>query len=289
MSNTKDFFRPSEYFKPTSVAETVKLLDKYGEKAQPIAGGTDLLVDKEPQVEVLIDITGLGLDYIKSDSQGVRIGATTTFAAVEASPLLCKSPYDVLVQAAHQMGTTQIKNMATIGGNICHAVPSADSASPLIGLSAQAKIVGPSGERVVPLEDFFTGLGKTVLKKGELLVEIQVPVPPPETKGVYLKRTRSAVDLAVVGVAVVITLEPDEVCKDIKIVLGSVAPTPMRAYSAEKIIRGKRTDEAIIEKCAQAASDEAHPRAGSIRAPAEYKKAIVKVFTMRAIKQIIAK
>lgn len=284
----KELFRPSEYFKPTSVEETVKLLNKYGEKGRLIAGGTDLLVDKDPKIETLIDITGLGLDYIKSGSQGLRIGATTTFADILTSPVLDKSPYNILVQSARRMGTPQIRNMATIGGNICYAMPSANGAISLIVLSAGAKIVGYGGERVVSVESFPTGLGTTVLKKGEMVVEFQVPAPSPETKGVYLKCTRTGVDMALVGVAVVITLESGGVCKDIKIALASVASTPIRACSAEEVIRGKKIDEAIIEKCAQAASDEAHPRSGSIRASQEYKKLIVKVYTARAIQRLTA-
>ena len=132
-------------------------------------------------------------------------------------------------------------------------------------------------------------MGTTVLRNDELLVEIEVPVPLPGTRGVYLKYTRSAVDLAVVGVAVIITLEPGEVCRDIKIVLGAVASTPMRALSAEEIIRGKIIDEAIIDRCAQAAFDEVHPRPSSIRASPEEKKEIVRLFITQAIKQIIAK
>lgn len=285
----KELFRPSEYFKPTSVEETVKLLDKYGEKGRLIAGGTDLVVDKDPKIEILIDITGLGLDYIKSDSQGLRIGATTTFADILTSPVLDKSPYNILVQSASRMSTPQIRNMATIGGNICYAMPSASGAIPLIVLSAGVKIVGPGGERVVPVESFFTGLGTTVLKKGEMVVEFQIPVPPPETKGIYLKYSRTAIDMAVVGVAVVITLESGGVCKDIKIALASVASTPVRACSAEEAIKGKKIDEAIIEKCAQVAADGINPRSGSIRASQEYKKLIVKVYTARAIQQLTAK
>jgi len=288
MISPKKLFRPSEYFRPTSVAETVKLLEQYGEKSRIIVGGTDILVEKNPQVEVLIDIANLGLNYIKSDSRGVRIGATTTFADIKESPVLDKDPYNTLVQSASQMGTPQIRNMATIGGNICYAMPSANGAIPLIVLSAGVKIVGPRGESVVPVESFFTGLGTTALKKGEMVVEFQVPVLPPETKGIYLKYSRTAIDMAVVGVAVVITLESGGVCKDIKIALASVASTPVRACSAEEIIRGKRIDEAVIEKCAQAASDEAHPRSGSIRASQEYKKLIVKVYTTRAIQQLTA-
>ena len=286
--------RNFEYFEPSTVSEATSLLAKYKEEAKIIAGGTDLLVEmKQDNIrpKYIINIKTIpGLDYIIYDAkEGLRIGALTTIRALEKSTEL-RRRYPIISQVASQFGNIPVRNVATLGGNLCNAVPSADTAPALIGLSARAKMVRTNGERIIPLENFFTGSGSTALKTGEMLVEIQVPVPPANTKGVYLKYAiRGKSDLPVVGIAVVVTLEPkDKVCKDIKIVLGNVAPTPMRARSAEEIIRGKRIDEAVINSCAQAASDEAHPRPGSIRASAEYKKAMVKVFTKQAIKEAVA-
>lgn len=290
-----------EYLRPKTVQEAISLLRQHDGKAKVIAGGTDLLVQmragittKQPKLrpQYVIDIEGIsGLDGIDYDEKrGLKIGPLAKIRALEKSPLLHQY-YPVISQAASQLGSVAVRNVATVGGNLCNAVPSAEMAPSLIGLSAKAKIVGPDGERVVPLEDFFVGSGKTVLKSDELLVEIQVPVPPSNTKGVYLKcgKRWGTFDLAIVNVAVILTMESDgQTCRDIKIVVGNVAPTPMRAHSAEDVLRGKRIDEATIDKCAQAASDEAHPRPGSIRASVEYKKAMVKVFTRRAIKAIIA-
>jgi len=268
------------------------LLSKYDGKARAIAGGTDLLVQirgKTIKPEYVVDIGYIpGLDYINYDEkQGLSIGALATIRAIEKSDKLCRI-YPVISQAAGLLGSVAIRNVATIGGNLCNAAPSADTAPPLIGLSARARIIGPGGERLVSLEDFFTGPGETVLKAGELLLEIQVPVPPPGTKGVYLKHGRSAVDLATVGVAVVMALESGGVCRDVKIVLGAVAPTPMRAKKAEEILRGKKVEPALIEEAAQVASGEAQPIT-DVRASAEYRKEMVKVFTRRAIGQITAK
>jgi carbon-monoxide dehydrogenase medium subunit len=169
-------------------------------------------------------------------------------------------------------------------------MPIADMAQPLLALSAKVRIAGPGGERVIHLEDFFTDVGKTSLKIGEILVEIQVSVSLPNTRGLYLKHlTRGSIDLAIVNVAVVVTLEPgNKICKEIKIVLGSVASTPMRARKAEDIMRGKQVDDALINRTAQVASDEAHPRPGSIRASVEYKKEVVKVFTRQLIKEAVS-
>lgn len=280
------------YLEPATIEEAVSLLFKYNGKAKAMAGGTDLLVqirNKNIKPEYVVDIGYIpGLDYISYDKkQGLKIGALTTIRAIEKSDKL-RQMYPVISQAAGLLGSVAIRNVATISGNLCNAAPSADTAPPLIGLSAKARIAGHGGERLISLENFFTGPGKTVLKAGELLLEIQVPVPPPDTKGVYLKYGRSAVDLATVGVAVIITLESGGVCRDVRIVLGAVAPTPMRAKKAEEVLRGKRIEPALIEEAAQTASGEARPIT-DVRASAEYRQEMVKVFTRRAVEQIIAK
>ena len=280
------------YFEAKSIEEAVSLLSEYGEKSRIIAGGTDLLVQirgRAIKPEYVIDIGGIdGLDYIKYDKrQGLTIGVLTPISALEKSSEL-QERFPVISQAASQLGSVAIRNMGTIGGNLCNASPSADMAPSLIGLSANVKLVGPGGERLVPLEDFFTGPGSTVLGKGEMLVEIQVPESEANTKGIYLKHgLRGTIDLAIVGVAAVATLEADsKICKDIKIVLGAVAPTPMRAREAEEILRNKRIDEVLINKSAEAAADEARP-ISDVRASAVYRKEMVKVFTRRAIEEVV--
>lgn len=279
-----------EYLEPESVEGAVSLLSKYGSKAKIIAGGTDLVVqmrNRDIEPEYVIDISRIpGLDYVSfDDGQGLSIGALTSIRTLETSAELQRR-YPVIACAAGQLGSVVIRNVGTIGGNLCNAAPSAETAPALIGLSAKAKIVGPGGERVVALEDFFTGPGSTVLQGGELLVEIQVPPVPPSTKGVYLKHSvRSTIDLAIVGVAAIVTLgSTDKVCQDIKIVLCAVAPTPMRARKAEEILKGKKIDEALINRAAKVASDEARP-ISDVRASAEYRKEMVEVLTRRAISE----
>lgn len=286
--------KPFQYLAPTTLSEAISLLAKYKDEAKVIAGGTDLVVQMRKRTvmpQYIVDITGIpGLDYIRYDAkQGLTIGALTTIRALEKSTDLWQM-YPILSQAACKLGSVAIRNVATVGGNLCNAMPIADTAQALLALSAKVRILGPEGERIIPLEDFFTGVGKTSLKIGELLVEIQVPVPLPNTKGLYLKHlTRGSIDLPIVNVTVLITLEPeDKVCKDIRIVLGSVASTPIRARKAEEIMRGKRFDEDLINRTAQAASDEAHPRPGSIRASVEYKKEMIKVFTRQIIKEVVS-
>ena len=289
MSNTKNFFRPSAYFKPTSVAEAIKLLEQYGEKGWLLAGGTDLLVEKDPQVEVLIDITGLGLNYIKSDSQGVRIGATTTFADIAASSILQKSPYNVLAQAARQIGTPQTRNVATIGGNICHAVPSADSAPALLVLGATLSIADSGGERSMEIADFFLDVRKDALGNCELLTDIQLPALPARTGTAFAKKGRVATaDLAVVNVAVRVTLTAGNTCQDARIALGAVAPVPLRAREAEAMLQGKEPQEELLEKVALRASEEIKP-ISDVRSSAEYRETLSRVLVERALKEAVAR
>ena len=282
-----------EYLKPATTEEAISLLSKYNGKAKLIAGGTDLVTQmrqKQLRPQYVVDITGIsGLDHIDyDDKQGLRIGALTPIRSLEMSAEL-QQRYPAISQAASQLGSVAIRNVATLGGNLCNAAPSAETAPSFIALSVKARIAGPDGERIVSLEDFFTGPGSTVLKTGDLLVEIQVPPPSPQTKGVYLKHgIRGAIDLAIVGVAVILTMDAkSEVCQDINIVLGAVAPTPMRARNAEEMIRGKRIDEALISKSAQAASEESRP-ISDVRASAQYRKEMVAVFTRRALREAIA-
>lgn len=281
-----------EYTEPTTIQEAISSLVKYDDRAKVIAGGTDLLVQmrqKTIRPDYIVDITNIpGLDYINYDEkQGLSIGALTTIRSLEKSAEL-RMKYPVISLAASKLGSVAIRNLGTLGGNLCNAAPSAEMVPALIGLSANAKIVGPGRERIVPLENLFTGPGTTLLKKGEILVEIQVPIPSPDTKGIYLKHAiRGSIDLAIVGVAVITTLESkNKACKDIKIVLGAVAPTPMRARSAEGIIEGKRIDEGLIEKSSEAASAEARP-VSDVRASADYRSEMVKVFTRRALRQVM--
>lgn len=284
-----------DYLEVVTIEEAIYLLIKYDGEAKVIAGGTDLVFQarsKQINPKYVVDITNIpGMHYINYDQkQGLRIGALTTIRALETSVEL-RQRYPILGQAASQLGSVAIRNVATVGGNLCNALPSAETAQALVALSASAKIIGPDEERVVPLEDFFTGVGTTVLQTGEILTEIQVPVSLPNTKGIYLKHSmRGTIDLAIVNVAVVVTLEPVDknVCKDIKIVLGAVAPTPMRAHKAEEILKGKRIEENLIHTAAQVASDEARPRSGSIRGSVEYKKEMIKLFTGKLIKELIA-
>jgi len=280
-----------DYFEPKTLEEAIELLSKYGNDAKVLAGGTDLLVDmrlQEMAPKKVVNIQRIpNLNYIKPDEEGVKIGALTTIRELETSMLLKKGAYIVLAEAAHKMGSIQIRNMATIGGNICHALPSADTPPALVALDARVKIIGPTGERVVPLEEIFVNVGKTALTSGELLTEIQVRNPPAHSGTAFFKIGRTAMDLAIVNVAVRITLL-NKVCKETRIVIGGgVGPTLIRSKRAEALLNGKKMEEAIIEKAAQVASEELKPRPTSIRGSPFYKVEVSKVLVRRALKKAL--
>jgi carbon-monoxide dehydrogenase medium subunit len=283
-----------EYLEPESIEEALTILSQYQGKSKIIAGGTDLMLqmrNKAIRPEFVVDITRIpGLEYVTFDGQqGLRLGALTTIRALETSVELQRK-YPVISQAASQLGSVAIRNVATVGGNLCNALPSAETSQALVALSAHVRVVSPRGERTVNLEDFFTGVGKTLLQPDEVLLEILVPEPAPHTAGIYIKHSpRGPIDLANVNITVLMTMEPDhKFCRDAKIVLGAVSPIPLRARMAENVLKGKRVDGALIDRAAQVASDEAHPREGSIRGSFEYKKEMVKVLTGRAIREVTA-
>jgi len=288
MNSTKAIFRPSGYYKPGSVAEAVKILGEHSEDGWFLAGGTDLLVERDPQVGVLVDVTGLGLNYIKSDSSGVKIGAATTFAEIVNSAVLRKGPYKILVEAARQVGTPQVRNVATIGGNICHAVPSADSAPVLLALDATLHATGGDGERTIDINEFFLHVRKDALGKGELLTEIQLPAFPDHTGAAFIKKGRVAVvDLAVVNTAVRFIIDERNICSGVRIVLGAVAPVPLRAVKAEEMLEGKKPEVELLEKVAMQAAEEIKP-ISDVRSSAEYRKTLSRVIVERALGEAVA-
>jgi aerobic carbon-monoxide dehydrogenase medium subunit len=283
--------RKFTHLKPKTLQEAISLLSQYRGKSKIIAGGTELvnrMKEKLIMPEYIIDITYIpGLDKIEYDAKsGLKIGAVCPLIDIEGSSHV-KKKHEALALAVHTIGSVQVRNLGTIGGNLCNAAPSADSAPILIGLDAKARIFGRAGERMIELKDFFTGPGQTVLKPGEILVGIDVPNPPPRSAAVYIKQSiRKAMDLAVVGVAVVLSLSPDGSLADIRIVLGAVAPTPIRAMKAEAVIRGKKLDGELIREAARVASEEADP-ISDIRSSKEYRKDMVTVLTDRALQQTL--
>ncbi len=276
-----------EYHTPSSVEEALDLMEKHGNNGKYIAGGTDLLIamkKREAVPDHLISLGGIeSLKGITPDDKGVRIGALTTLAEIERSEIIGKQ-YLPLRDAVGVMASIQVRNLATIGGNLCSAVPSADSAPPLMALDASVKLEGPEGERTVPLETFFTGPKSSILKNREVLTEISIPKPHPVSSGCYLKlMRRHAMDLALVGVAACLKLDSErKVCKEARITLGAVAPTPIRVPEVEAELVNKEIDEAVAEEAAQIAGSECRP-ISDLRASLDYRCDAVTVLTKRAV------
>jgi len=278
--------RRFEYHEPRTLQDAVALLGRFNGKASVLAGGTDLLVEIKEQLRRPLHVVNIkkipGIDAFSYDERsGLRIGALVTARALETSPVVLEK-YPGLAQAARELGSIQIRNRATLVGNVCRASPSADTLPPLIADGASARLFGPAGERLVALEKFFTGPGKTVLAPDELVSEIIIPAPAPHTGKVYIKHgRRKAMELATVGVAVALTMDGDR-CRDVRIVLGAVAPTPIRATSAEASLRGVPLDEQRIKDAGRAARGEARP-ISNVRASAEYRGEMVEVLARRAL------
>lgn len=263
--------REVNYFAPTEIGEAVKLLAEHGDKAAVLAGGTDLvpaLNYYEIKPGALVYIGGLGLDYIKEEDGQLVIGAGTTGAELLASDLLARK-FPVLVEAAKTHGSPAIRSVATIGGNLGTGSPAGDLIPPLMVMDAEVLLVSAEGKRAVPVKDFFTGPQKTVRKPGELIVEIRVPLQA--GKAVFEKLgLRKAQTCSLASAAA--RLEMDgKVCKAARIVLGSMAPTPIRCTKAEEMITGKELDEDLIARCAATAIGESSP-IDDQRATAWYRK-----------------
>jgi len=275
-----------EYLAPKTVEEAIELLSKYGEEAKVLAGGTDLLVRMKQGVlrpKYLISINGIKeLNYIEDRGDHVAIGAATKLRALEKSSLI-KELFPALYEAVRSMAGVQIRNMGTIGGNLCNASPAADTAPPLLVFEAEVVIAGPNGRRVVPITQFFTGPGKTVMARNELLVEVRIPKPVKPTGSAFIKIARVAMDLAKVNIAVALRMN-GKVVEDVKVALGSVAPTPMRAYKTEEFLKGKELTEDVMWEAAKIVRTEVKPIT-DIRSTAEYRREVSGVILVDALKK----
>jgi carbon-monoxide dehydrogenase medium subunit len=283
--------KPFEYVAPASLQEALEVLARHGEKARPLARGTDLFLRLARggwAPEVVVDLKAVpGLDGIRDDpAHGLRLGALARHADVAAHPAV-RARYPALAQGAGGVGGPQMRNRGTVGGNLCNASPAADTAAPLLALEARVRLVSPRGERTLPLAEFFTGPGQTVLTPGELLAEVLVPPPAPRSGGDYQRRTRTAMDIALVGVAAAVTLDGGIACREVRIALAAVAPTPLRAPAAEAVLRGQEATPERIVEAARAAAAAARP-IDDVRASAAYRRAMVEVLTRRALANALA-
>jgi carbon-monoxide dehydrogenase medium subunit len=282
-----------DIFQPTSLREASAIVKEKGPGGRFLAGGTDLVIavkEKGLSPSYVVDLKRIsGLSGIREEADGsLTIGALTTMREVETSPIVRKR-YPFLAQSAAEVGSVQIQNRATIGGNMANATPSADVAPALLALEAKAKIAGLNGERVVELEKFFRGPGQTVMNPEEILTEIMIPLSHPSLRGEYIKFSpREMMDLAYVGVAVALVLNGNQrLCDQARIALGAVSPTPMRARRAESLLEGQILTEELAERAGTEASRECKP-ISDVRSSADYRREMVRVNTKRALLNAVA-
>lgn len=279
--------QPFDYAEPATLDEAVALLDRLGDRASLLAGGTDLLVQLKERVKRpshVVDLKRIpGLATLAYDaSRGLSIGALVTTREVELSPVT-RRHYAGLARAATDFASIQVRHRATVVGNVCRASPSADTLPPLIADGAVLAVAGPHGAREIPLAAFCLGPGRTALARGEVATGLTVPAPAPRTGKVYLKHGRRAqMELATVGVAVTLTLDAAGACRDARVVLAAVGPTPLRAAGAERALAGARPDAAALDAAADAAMRDARP-IDDVRASADYRRAMVGVLVRRAV------
>jgi carbon-monoxide dehydrogenase medium subunit len=277
-----------EYKAPDSLTEALKILEERTEDCKVLAGGTDLILQMKQGLvnpSLVMDVKQVPeLNTLEwSKDKGLRIGAAVPLSRLLAFPGLPKA-YDILFEACCLIGSTQIKNRGSIGGNICNAASSADSAPPLLCLGAKAVLRSNKGKRTIPLDEFFVGPGKTALGIDELLLEIEIPTPVSPSAGCYLRHTtREEMDIAVVGVGCFLTpsAQGDQI-ESARLALGAVAPTPVRVPGAERLLEGNELTEGRIEQAAETAAETADP-ISDLRASSEYRRELVRVLTRRVL------
>jgi carbon-monoxide dehydrogenase medium subunit len=284
---------PFHYHRVESVREAVEILAAYRGEAKILAGGTDLLLQMQRgqvSFQHLISMRRIGaIKYLSLQDGYIVLGANTTHRQTELSPLAQKE-LGALHDAVCRVGSVQVRNVATVAGNLCTAVPSADSAAPLLALSAVLRVLSPRGERMIQLADFFQGVRSTALQADEVLLEIRIPRPPLYSGSAYLKLARRrAMDLALIGVAIYVRCSPDKMrFEEVRIALNTVAPTPIRAYGAEKLLSAVPTSDIAMKQASEEAAKEASPRT-SLRSTAEYRREMIKVLVGRSLRQALSR
>lgn len=275
-----------QYHRPATVEEALKLLDAHDD-ARPLAGGTDLVpLLREGAIEPghLVDLNGISdLRYVREEGGLIRIGATATHSQIMASPSI-EGKAHALHDAVSRIGSPQIRNLGTITGNVCNASPAADSAPPLLVLGAEAVIRSVENTRTVPIADLFAGPKINSLGPGELVTEIRLPVPPPDSGSAYRRiGRRRAFTLSVVGAAAYVEMDGGT-CRDARVAFGSVAETPVRAEEVEGLLKGKELTPVLIEEASEACRDNVHPIT-DVRGTAEYRRDMCAVLLKRCIRR----
>lgn len=281
--------KPFDYFEPETVKEATKLLFKYGDKAQVLAGGIDLVPRMRKgkiKANYLVNIQNIpDLTHIeRADKKGIKFGAMAKLHDLELSKDIQKT-YPAFYEAVHQITSVQAKCMGTAVGNLCVATPASDVATALFALGAELSIAGPDGERTEPIEKFYLDYLKTSLQKGEMVTGVFMPAPAAGEGTAYFNLLRTKADIAKVSVAVAVIMK-NGVCKEARIGLGAVAPTVFRATKAEAVLKGEKLSADVISKAAETAAKETKPIT-DVRSTAEYRKQVTGVLVKRALEKAL--
>jgi len=279
-----------EYLKPTNLSNALEVLDDLKDKnMQVLAGGTDLIPwmrARVKEVDHLVDLADAGLNHIVFDHDQARIGATVTFAEIFADPeVRLKLP--AIAEAAGVVGAVQTRNLATLGGNLCSAIPSSDGAPALLVLGASLRLQSKNNDRLVPIEQFFLGPRRTVLQPGEVLTEIVVPLREDFTASFLRQGRRKALTLSIVNSAAGFAMDGQKI-SEARIALGAVAPIPLRATKAEQFLLGKKITSELFAEAAAVAATEISP-ISDLRASADYRRKISMVLVRRALENALAR
>jgi carbon-monoxide dehydrogenase medium subunit len=274
------------FYRPGTVGEALRLLQSGKGRARVVAGCTDLVVEADRSIRFLIDITHAGLSYVRRRGNACVVGATTTMAALESSPAIRALASGILAQAASNCGSVQIRNMATLGGNLANGSPAADTATPLLALDAEVVLADARGRRKIPLPAFYSGQRKTASSK-VLLVEIVIPAPPRGGRWSFQKLGRTESDISLVNAAAGLQLDSQGRVKWARIALGAVAPTPIRAVNAENLLVGRKADKAALAAACDEVAREVKPIT-DVRASAEYRREMSRVLARRALEECAA-
>jgi carbon-monoxide dehydrogenase medium subunit len=274
-----------EYLRPNTVPEAIAFLQQYGDDAKILSGGQSLIPMMKFRLARpghLIDINRIsGLSYIKEEGGYLKIGGLVRETELEESALV-RQKYPILFDTSRVIADPQVRNMATLAGNLAHGDPANDHPATMMALGAEIVALGPQGERVIPVESFFITLFTTDLQHDEIVTEIRIPTPPARSGGAYLKLERKVGDFATAAVAAQVTVDRQGNCQKVGIALTNVGATPIRAAKAEEFLQGKKLDDANITQAAQLAAEAAQP-SSDLRGPEEYKRGLVKELTRRAL------
>jgi carbon-monoxide dehydrogenase medium subunit len=278
-----------DYHAPASVPEAIALLSRFGDAAKVISGGQSLLPLLKLRLgaaEHLVDIGRIpGLEYVREEGGFLRIGGRTRESALERSDIV-KARYPILIDTARVIADPLVRNRATVGGNLAHGDPANDHPATMLALRASVVAQGPQGDRVIPIDQFFTGLFSTALAPNEILTEIRIPVPPNRSGGAYVKLERKVGDYATAAAAAQVTLDASGGFAQVGLALTNAGPMPVRAAAAEAFLAGKRATEATIAEAARKAAEAASPNADR-RGTVEYKREMARVLAARALRKAV--